>query len=94
MKSNLYKCTVEQLEDLTGEVVQSSPLVFEASSHEDIFTIAQVMQRKVDLAETDATAFAVGLKLFSGVMIKNKDHELIKQLMPDFKNFMKTIKSN
>lgn len=94
MKHNLYRCTVEQLEDSRGEAVQVSPLVFEASSHEDIFKIVEMMQKKVDLSGTDASAFAVGLKLFSTVMIKNKDHELIKQLMPNFKNFMKLLKSN
>ncbi len=94
MKGNLYRCTLEQLEDSNGKAVEASPLVFEASSHEDIFKIAQVMQSKIDLSGADTTAFAVGLKLFSGVMIKNKDHERIKQLMPDFKDFMKTLKSN
>lgn len=94
MKRNLYRCTVEQLEDSKGKVVEVTPLVFETSSHEDLFKIATVIPRKVDLAEPDATAFAVGLKLFSGVMVKNKDHELIKQLMPNFKDFMKKLKSN
>jgi hypothetical protein len=94
MKRNLYRCTVEQLEDSKGKAVEVSPLVFEASSPEDLFKIATVMQRKVDLAEPDATAFAIGLKLFSGVMIKNKDHERIKQLMPNLKDFMKKLKSN
>lgn len=94
MKHNLYKCTVEQLEDSNGAAVQVSPLVFETSSHEDIFIIAQAMQKKSGLAEADATAFAVGLKLFSGVMIKNNDHKLIKQLMPNFKNLMKLLKNN
>jgi hypothetical protein len=94
MKHNLYRFTVEQLEDSNGKAVEVSPLVFETSSHEDIFKIAQIMQRKVDLAETDATAFAIGLKLFSGVMIKNKDQELIKELMPNLTDMMKTLKNN
>lgn len=94
MKSNLYKCTVEQLQDSNGNDVTISPLVFEAHSHEDIFKIAEMMQKKVDLDGADATAFAVGLKLFTSVIMKNKDHERIKQLMPSFKDLMKTLKNN
>jgi hypothetical protein len=56
--------------------------------------LQQQCKKKVDLAEPDATAFAVGLKLFSGVMVENKDHDLIKQLMPNFKDFIKKLKSN
>lgn len=82
------------MEDSKEKTVEARPIVFKASSHEDIFKIATVMQRKVYLCETDTTGFAVGLKLSSGVMIKNKDHELIKQLMPNLKDFMKKLKSN
>ena len=92
MKSNLYKLTVEYLEDTSGKNIDVPPLVFETRSHEDFFKIVEVMKAKVDLDETDATAFAVGLKIFSGVMVNNKDHGLFKQLMPHLVNIMKTIK--
>lgn len=92
MKNNLYKFTVEQLEDSKGNSVEVHPLIFETRNHEDIFKIAEIMKTKIDLDEADTEAFAVGLKLFSGVMMTNKDNELIKQLMPHFKNLMKELK--
>ena len=94
MKSNVYKFTVNQLEDSNGKTTEESPLIFEASCHEDLFMIAEKIQEKVDIDESDATAFAVGMKLCSGVMMKNGDHELMKQLMPHFVNLMKTLKNH
>ncbi|MFT5701626.1 MAG: hypothetical protein ACI8ZB_004521 [Desulforhopalus sp.] len=44
--------------------------------------------------EADATAFAVGLKLFGEIMMKNKDKELFKQFKPHFADFMKELKKS
>jgi hypothetical protein len=48
----------------------------------------------MDLDEADATTFAVGLKLFGEVMMKNSDKELFKQFKPHFANFMKELKKS
>lgn len=92
MKGNLYKFTVEHLQDKKGNAVESEPLVFEAVNHDDLFKIVEVMKGKMDLDEEDATAFAFGLKLFGEVLLKNKENELLKQLKPNFTTMMKEIK--
>lgn len=94
MKSNLYKFTVEHLEDSKGNTGEMSPLVFETRSHEDIFKIAEVMNTKMDLDQDDTAAFAVSLKLLGGVMMNNKENELFKQFMPHFRDFMKSLKKS
>ncbi len=94
MKSNLYKFTVEYLEDSKGNVVEAAPLVFESRNHEDIFKIIEMMKTKIDLNEDDIAAFGVGLKLMGGVMMRNKDNELFERVMPHFKNLMKELKKS
>ncbi len=68
------------------------PLIFETRNHEDIFKITEMMKGKLNLNEADTAAFAVGLKLFSEVMLKNKDNELFSRFKPHFTNFMKELK--
>lgn len=86
MSKYQYKFTIEQLNS-------EKSLNFQTSSHEDIFKIVQMMNEKMDLDESQSTSLAVGLKLFSGVLLKHKDSEPFKQLMPHFKEFMKMIKN-
>lgn len=92
MKSHLYRVTIEHLEDSKGNATESIPLIFETRHHEDIFKIVETMKGKVDFDEADAMAFAVGLKLFSGVLLKNKDDALFEQFKPHFADFMKALK--
>lgn len=79
-----YKITVEEI---SGE----NTLTFEAESHEDILAIVDKLKQHSDFEE-DAAAFGVGLKLFSGVMMKQKSNPLFKDLLPHFKVFMKGLK--
>ena len=92
MKGNLYKFTVECVEDTNGNAVDSRPLTFETRNHEDIFKIIDILQSKVDLDQEDTTAFAVGIKLFSSVMMKHRDNELFWNFKPHFIDFMKELK--
>ena len=94
MSGHLYKVTLEQVEDLKGNPVESNPLTFETKNHEDIFKIVEKLKAKVDFLENDAVAFAVGVKLFSGVMVKNKEHKMFKRFLPDFANFMQELKKS
>jgi hypothetical protein len=50
------------------------------------------MRSRADLAPDAATALAVGLKLFSEVMLENRGHPLFAEFAPHFRDFMKTLK--
>lgn len=92
MKSHLYKFTIEHLEDTKGNPLQVNPLTFEFKNHDDIFKIVDTMKGKMELDEADATALAVGLKLFGEVMLRNKHNTLFEEFRPLFANFLKQIK--
>ncbi len=93
MKQHQYRITVEHLADAKGNPsTYDAPLVFETGNHDDIFKIVGLMTSRDDLTAEQATSLAVGLKLFSEVMLENKGHELFKDFQPHFLGFMKTLK--
>lgn len=40
----------------------------------------------------DAIEFSIGLKLFSEIILKNKENPLFEDLVPAFRDFMKKLK--
>lgn len=93
MKSHLYRVTVEHLEDAKGNAVQTEPLHFGARNHDDLlFLIMERSKARGDFAEGEATAFALGLKLSSEVMLNHRGNELFTSLQPHFGEFMKGLK--
>jgi hypothetical protein len=92
-KYNHYKVTLEHTyspaaEDLHRRV----EVVFD--NHDNLFAIIDIMQQK-DLFNDmgQSTEFAIGLKMFSEVMLRNKENPLFEELMPAFKDFMKKLKA-
>lgn len=92
MKQHRYRVTVEHLADQHGAPVERQPLQFETGNHDDIFSIVERMQLRSDFDEAETTALAVGLKLFSEVMLQNREHPLFQELSPHFRDFMKKLK--
>ncbi len=69
------------------------PVELDFENHDDIFRIMELLKAKKLFAdEQQVEAFAIGLKLFSGVMMQHRDSELFRELMPGFKAFMKNLK--
>ena len=95
MKQHLYKITVEHLRDANGEpVVDAAPLVFEARNHDDIQAVVEKVSAKQHFDEQTSVAFAVGLKLFSEVMLENRKSALFAEFAPHFGEFMKKLKKS
>ncbi|MBY5921101.1 DUF3861 domain-containing protein [Ferrimonas balearica] len=92
MKGHLYQFTVEHQEDAKGQAVQQAPLEFQVRNHDDLFHIIERLEGKLGLDQQDTVAFAVGLKLFGEVMMKNRNVELFKAFKPHFTEFMKQLK--
>jgi hypothetical protein len=93
MKQHRYRIQIEHLEDNKGQPMSREPLSFDIGNHDDVFHIVELMRARADFDENPATAFAVGLKLFSEVMLENKDHPLFEEFRPHFVQFMKQLKA-
>lgn len=93
MKQHRYRITVEHLSDAQGNpTTYPAPLQFETGNHDDILAIAARMRQRGDFDAETATAFAIGLKLFSEVMLTHRQHPLFEELGPQFGQFMKRLK--
>ena len=92
MKKNRYRITVEYLPETPDAATVTSPLQFEANNHDDIFAIVQLLRSRGDFEPSAAAAFGVGLKLFSEVMLEDKNHPLFTTFRPHFAQFMRELK--
>jgi hypothetical protein len=92
MKTHRYRITVEPLASPTAGSPDDAPLVFEASSHDDILALVGKVGKQDAFTPDTARAFVVGLKLFGEVLLENRDTPFFAPLLQQFKEMMKTIK--
>jgi hypothetical protein len=89
-----YRLHLAHLQGLKPEDALHEPLEIEFDNHDDIFSIVEKLRGKDPFGDpAQATQFAIGLKLFSEVMIKNRKHPLFDELGESFGLFMKKLKS-
>ncbi|WOE41699.1 DUF3861 domain-containing protein [Acinetobacter chinensis] len=93
MKQHQYHVTIQHLADAQGNPsTYTEKLEFNTGNHDDIFVVLQKLQQAELFNERTTQSFAVGLKLFSEVMLENKNHELFQDFLPQFGQFMKHLK--
>jgi len=92
-RNNTYQLDLKELK-LKDCSEGTKSLNLEFDNHDDIFNIFEVIKsKKIFEDENTATEFALGLKLFTEVMLKNKQHPLFEELRPAIMEFMKKLKS-
>ncbi|MGV0751210.1 DUF3861 domain-containing protein [Empedobacter brevis] len=94
-KGNHYKITLEQTKLLDEKVPLHAPIVLEFMNHDEIFKIIEMIKSKNPFDdENQSVEFALGLKLFLEVVMKNKEHPLFEELIPAIKIFMPKLKGS
>jgi hypothetical protein len=93
-KNNVYRIHLEEVALKDGTPSEKT-IAFEFENHDNIFAIIEKMQETNLLGDkAQAVEFALGIKLFSEVMLKQKDNPLFEELKPAFGQFMKKLKGN
>ena len=94
MKQHTYKITLtHELDQHDHPVSPEQTLTFQAKNHDDILSVVARMKQSGHFDdEQTATQFAVGLKLFSEVMLENRNHPLFQDFSEHFGVFMKQLK--
>lgn len=87
-----FRITVEHLADQHGNPATEAPLTFTAGNHDNILAIVERIQERSQFSPESAAAFAVGLKLFSEVMLEHRQDPLFSEFQPHFKEFMQRLK--
>lgn len=92
-RNNTYQLNLKELKLKDGSEGTKN-LRLEFDNHDDIFNIIDVIKsKKIFDNENTASEFAIGLKLFTEVMLKNKQHPLFDKLRPAISEFIKKLKS-
>lgn len=93
-RSNKYYLTLSLKEYANGETQPAKELGIEFDNHDEIFGIIQKMKDKnLFDSPSEATQFAIGLKLFSEIKLKYHNNPLFEELNEVFPVFMKKLKS-
>lgn len=93
-KYNHYKVTLEHIySPKNDDLHRKVEVVFD--NHDNLFNIIDALQEK-DLFNDmgQSTEFAIGLKMFGEVMLRNRENPLFEELAPAFKDFMTKLKSS
>jgi hypothetical protein len=94
-RNNKYKLKLQLEQYANGESEPAKELELRFENHDELFDIIDKIQAK-DLFATkeETTELAIGLKLFSEVMIRNRKHPLFEDLQAAFPLFMNKLKSS
>ncbi|MCF7221086.1 DUF3861 domain-containing protein [Marilutibacter chinensis] len=93
-REHRYRITVEHLAAPRGGMLLHDPLVFEDGNHDDLFRIVGLQRDSGRFAsEDEAAAFAVGLKLLSEAVLRNRDDPLLQSLKPALGAFIGKLKA-
>ena len=92
-RTNKYRLTLELISTAKGETGIDAPLQLKFDNHDEIFSIIKKIQGKnIFQSKEQAAEFAIGLKLFSEVMLKSRNLPLFEEFRPAFGSFMKKLK--
>lgn len=92
-RAHHYRLRLEHLAAASPEQPIHAPLTLDFDNHDDILQIVDRMEaRQLFATPGQAAELAIGLKLFSEVMLKNREHPLFAEFQPAFSEFMKHLK--
>lgn len=92
MNAHRYRFRVEAL--ACDEATDSeNALSFEVASHDDLFAIVGRVRTANAFERNEAIALAVGLKLFTGVMLRHRHDPLFAGLQPAMRVFIGNLKA-
>ncbi|CAM3919323.1 protein of unknown function [Pedobacter westerhofensis] len=93
-KTNKYHLALKLKQYANGETLPARELEFDFDNHDEIFSIIERIEAKNPFNDpSQAVQFALGLKLFAEVKLKNRNHPLFEELNTVFGDFMKKLKS-
>ncbi|WP_439698899.1 DUF3861 domain-containing protein [Mucilaginibacter sp. AW1-7] len=93
-KTNQYNLTLTLKRYADGSTEPSKEIELVFDNHDEIFGIIDRIKAKDPFNDPEQAAqFALGLKLFSEVKLKNRNHPLFEELNSAFPAFMKRLKS-
>jgi hypothetical protein len=92
-REHRYRITLEHLAAPKESVALHPPLSFETTNHDDVFMIIQRSRAKGVFDADTAAALALGLKLFTEVMLKHRSNALFSEIRGPMRDFIGRFKA-
>jgi len=81
------------IQEVNEDATRGKSVDFEFDNHDDILEVIEKSKKAARFDnENDNTQFVVGIKLFSEIMLKNKENTLFEEILPAFRDFMQKLK--
>ncbi len=94
-REHRYRITLEHIATPRDDMALHPPLTFEDGNHDDVFRIVGLQRRSGRFGSDDeAAAFALGLKLLSEAVLRNRDDALLQQLKAPIGDFIRQLKAS
>src|SRR5690606_9550689 len=91
-RTNKYKILFQEVSLKDGAPADKS-VEFEFENHDNVFDIIEIIKKSDRFTnDNENTQFVIGLKLFSDIMMRNKNTALFEDFVPAFIEFMKKLK--
>ncbi|MBX3657785.1 MAG: DUF3861 domain-containing protein [Ramlibacter sp.] len=90
-KKHAFRISVERLG--ASEAPAEDRVSFEVQHHDDVLDIIHRVSAGTTFSADDARALALGLKLFSGVMLAHRSDPLFSSVQPSIREFIGNLKS-
>jgi len=92
---NEYYITLKKVQQAGGQNIQDATIQLNFEMHDELFDIIErIKEKNIFENPSSATEFAIGVKLFSEVMIQNRNNPLFSEFLPHFKSFMQKLKKH
>ncbi|MFC3531250.1 DUF3861 domain-containing protein [Vogesella facilis] len=92
-REHRYRVTLEHLASPKADAALHPPLSFETGNHDDVFSIIERSRAKAVFDADAAASLALGLKLFSEVMLKHRGHPVFAELHEPMRAFIGRFKA-
>jgi hypothetical protein len=94
MSAHNYRITLEYTGGKKAGAEAPAPLSFNAGNHDDIFEIIARVRASQRFDDDTAAALALGMKLFSEVMLAHRDDPLFETIGPAYRDYIAQFKTS
>jgi hypothetical protein len=92
MSAHQYRVTLEYLGGKHAGPEKHEPLSFDTYNHDDLFEIIHNVQVAEMFDADTSAALALGMKLFSEVMLKHRDDPMFEPLLGAYRDYITLFK--
>jgi hypothetical protein len=87
-----YRITIEMLGVRAGNEQDGTSLQFCIDNHDNLLKIAETIRSKCWFDTDKSASLAIGLKLFSEIVLEKRHDKLFAPLVPPIRDFIQRLK--